>query len=68
MSTLLFTDEPARAAARQLFDALPMPGRTDETWRFANYKALDLTPFSKSPAPFSGDRDRLLNAPTALPG
>ena len=66
MSTLLFTDEPARAAARQKFDSLPMPGRTDEAWRFANYKALDLTPFSKSSAPFSGDRDRLLKRSNGL--
>lgn len=66
MSTLLFTDEPARAAARQLFDSLPMPGRTDEPWRFANYKALDLTPFSKSTAPFNGDRDRLIKRSTGL--
>ena len=61
MSTLLFTDESARTAARQLFDSLPMPGRTDEAWRFANYKALDLTPFSQQPTAFAGDRDRLLN-------
>jgi len=56
----LFTEEPARAAARKVFNALPMPGRTDESWRFANYKALDLTPFSQGTAPFAGDRDRLL--------
>ena len=66
MSTLLFTDEPARAAARQLFDALPMPGRTDEAWRFANYKALDLTPFATKVVPFSGDRDRLLKRSNGL--
>lgn len=65
MSTL-FTDEPARAAARQLFESLPMPGRTDEAWRFANYKALDLAPFAKSPVAFSGDRDRLLKRSTGL--
>ena len=56
MSIPLFTDEPARAAARQLFDSLPMPGRTDEAWRFANYKALDLTAFATTPAPVEGHR------------
>ena len=66
MSTLLFTDEPARAAARQKFDSLPMPGRTDEAWRFVNYKTLDLPPFSKSSAPFGGDRDRLLKRSNGL--
>jgi len=66
MSTLLFTDEPARAAARQLFDSLPMPGRTDEAWRFAHYKALDLTPFATKIVPFSGDRDRLLKRSNGL--
>lgn len=60
MSHLLFTDEPARAPARQRFEALPMPGRTDEAWRFANFKALDLAPFAAPSAPFPGDRDRLL--------
>ena len=34
------------------FQSLPMPQRTDETWRFANLKALDLTPYS-SPLPVS---------------
>ena len=66
MSTLLFTDEAARAAARKTFDALPMPGRTDETWRFANFKALDLTPFAEPTAPFSGDRDRLFKSSAGL--
>jgi len=60
MSTLLFTDPSARAEARRIFESLPMPGRTDEAWRFSNYMALDLTPFSQSPAAFDGDRDRLL--------
>ena len=66
MSTLLFTDEAARTAARQQFDALPMPGRTDETWRFANFKALDLMPFAEPTAPFSGDRDRILKGSAGL--
>ena len=66
MSTLLFTEEPARAAARKTFEALPMPGRTDEAWRFASYKALDLTPFSSTTAPFAGDRDRILKRSSGL--
>ena len=66
MSTFLFTDEPARTAARNAFDALPMPGRTDEAWRFSNYKALDLSPFAKASLPFDGDRDRLLKRSNGL--
>jgi Fe-S cluster assembly protein SufD len=56
MSNSLFTDEPVRAAARQLFDSLPMPGRTDEAWRFANYQALDLSAFATAPTPLDGQR------------
>lgn len=66
MSTPLFTDESARAAARQLFDSLPMPGRTDEPWRFANYKALDLTSFATCPAPMGGDPSRFIKPSEGL--
>jgi Fe-S cluster assembly protein SufD len=66
MSQLLFTDEAARTEARRQFEALPMPGRTDEPWRFANFKALDLTPFAETTAPFAGDRDRLLKGSAGL--
>ena len=34
----------ALRAAWQKFEALPMPARTDEAWRFASLKALDLVP------------------------
>jgi len=34
------------------FQSIPMPKRTDETWRFANIKAVDLTPYS-APLPVS---------------
>lgn len=66
MSTLLFTEEPARAAARKRFEEIPTPGRTHEAWRFANLKALDLTPFGAPTPPFSGDRDRLLKRSNGL--
>jgi len=66
MSTPLFTDETVRAAARQLFDSLPMPGRTDEAWRFANYKALDLTAFTPCPVPMDGDPARFINPSEGL--
>ena len=62
MSQVLFTEEPARATARKRFEGIPMPGRTDEAWRFASLKTLDLAPFAAPTAPFSGDRDRLLKA------
>lgn len=32
------------------FQAIPQPRRTDEPWRFANLKALDLSEFTKAPA------------------
>lgn len=51
MSTALFTDEPARAEAFGRFEALPKPGRLDEAWRFANYKAFDLAPYDLAPKP-----------------
>ena len=41
-----------RAAAWETFTALPMPVRTDEHWRFANLKTLDLKSFKQ---PFALD-------------
>ena len=35
----------AKKAAFNQFNALPMPSRTDETWRFSNLKGLDLAGF-----------------------
>ena len=35
-------------AAWEKFSALPMPARTDENWRFASVKALDLAPYPRS--------------------
>jgi len=37
-------------AAWEKFTKLPMPVRTDENWRFADLKALDLAPFRAAPA------------------
>ncbi len=36
----------AKKAAFNQFNALPMPTRTDETWRFSNLKSLDLSGFA----------------------
>jgi Fe-S cluster assembly protein SufD len=36
----------AKKAAWNRFTALPLPSRTDETWRFSNLKGLDLDGFS----------------------
>jgi len=38
-----FTDQ--QTAAWQEFEALPMPVRTDEAWRFSKLKALDITSY-----------------------
>ena len=37
-------------AAWEKFTQLPMPVRTDENWRFADLKALDLSPFQRAQA------------------
>jgi len=44
----------ARSEAWSTFESLPMPRRTDETWRFTNLKSIDLTAFVK-PLPVSED-------------
>ena len=38
---------PEQAEAWERFTALPMPKRTDETWRFANLKQFDLALFTQ---------------------
>jgi Fe-S cluster assembly protein SufD len=42
----------AQSEAWSAFQSLPMPKRTDEAWRFANLKAIDLSSFVK-PLPVS---------------
>ena len=49
-----FSTHPAyfrerQQAAWEKFTQLPMPVRTDENWRFADLKALDLSPFRTAP-------------------
>ena len=39
---------PDHAEAWEKFAAMPMPVRTDENWRFASVKDLDLTPYSRA--------------------
>ena len=39
---------PEQAEAWEKFTAIPMPVRTDENWRFANVKDLDLSPYSRA--------------------
>ncbi|MEA3213605.1 MAG: Fe-S cluster assembly protein SufD [Chthoniobacter sp.] len=38
---------PERAAAWETFLSLPMPKRTEEMWRFANLKQIDLAPYGE---------------------
>ncbi len=55
-----------RSAAWQKFDGLPMPARTDETWRFSSIKALDLTPYN-APQPVSAAvREELISRSKGL--
>ena len=53
-----------QAAARAEYNALPLPTRRDEAWRFANLKALDLSPFVPA-APVAAE-GRLINACVGL--
>jgi len=39
---------PEQADAWQKFTALPMPVRTNEAWRFANVKDLDLGAYTQA--------------------
>lgn len=43
----------AKKAAFNQFNALPMPSRTDETWRFSNLKGLDIAGFTLPEDPAS---------------
>jgi len=57
---------PDRAAAWETFTALPMPKRTDEAWRFANLKRLDLSPFTQ-PLPIADSaREELISRSRGL--
>jgi Fe-S cluster assembly protein SufD len=59
----LLTAGPAtetQQAAWEKFQALPLPARTDEAWRFSNLKALDLTPFTAAQPVDEATRDELL--------
>ncbi len=49
-----------RTAAWQKFEAIPMPVRTDEAWRFASLKALDLVPYSPPLPVTPATREELL--------
>ena len=52
--------------AWERFEKLPMPVRTDEKWRFADVKALDLSPFRTPPALSDADCAALLSRSTGL--
>lgn len=48
------------------FKSLPMPQRTDEAWRFASTKTMDISQFSR-PLPVSdADRDALIKRSTGM--
>ena len=48
------------------FQSLPMPQRTDETWRFANLKAIDLTPYSIAPSVSDAVQSELIRRSVGL--
>jgi Fe-S cluster assembly protein SufD len=51
---------PEQQDAWQRFTAIPMPVRTDERWRFANVKDLDLAAYTQVLPVDDGTRDELL--------
>ena len=51
---------PEQTEAWEKFAALPMPVRTDENWRFANVKDLDLTPYTHAESLGDATSDELL--------
>ncbi len=56
----------ANARGREAYDALPLPVRTDEAWRFANIKKIDLAPFGPAAAVAEAERARLIAESTGL--
>jgi Fe-S cluster assembly protein SufD len=66
-----FSDHPAyfrerQQAAWERFVKLPMPVRTDENWRFADVKTLDLAPFRTAPAPGDAECADIVSRSTGL--
>ena len=55
-----------QAEAWEKFTALPMPVRTDEEWRFANVKDLDLSAYVQAQAVDDATREELLARSTGL--
>ena len=55
-----------REEGQKSFEKLPMPARTDEPWRFASIKALDLTPFSKPQPVLEYEQARFVESSTGL--
>jgi len=53
-----------QAAALAEYESTPTPTRRDEAWRFADLKALDLSPFV--PAPPVASEGKLINASAGL--
>ena len=51
---------PEQADAWERFNATPMPVRTDENWRFASVKELDLSPYRRATALGDATGDDLL--------
>ncbi|HSI14314.1 MAG TPA: Fe-S cluster assembly protein SufD [Chthoniobacter sp.] len=51
---------PGQEAAWEQFTKIPMPTRTDERWRFANVKDLDLSPYTPPQVIDEATREDLL--------
>lgn len=48
------------------FQSLPMPQRTDEAWRFASVKSIDITPYTKPQPVSDADQTALIERSTGL--
>ncbi|MEI6350277.1 MAG: Fe-S cluster assembly protein SufD [Verrucomicrobiota bacterium] len=55
-----------RAEGRKSFESLPMPVRTDEPWRFASIKLLDLSPYSAPQPVAEYEQARFVESSTGL--
>ena len=53
-------------AAWEQFEKLPMPARTDETWRFSDIKAISVAPFQRAQAVPDSEHAALLDRSTGL--
>lgn len=58
--------DSARANGWESFESLPMPTRSDEKWRFASVKSLDLSGYRKARPVSSETREQVIERSRGL--